>query len=370
MSMTMTSDNLKLAKSKLQEAYQVASCDNYRLNSKFKDQIFLIVTGTHLTFRYILINALLAKSTFPYINPLCLQKGATLKGAYDARSLGHKVLVPFEREFLSNVLGGSNEPFLNKPARFTSLDVNNPVRKGADKEKLNILCNILPQLDAKEAFAALTDALKISLDIIEAEKVQTECTIFRNSDYKSVEVFFNALLKESFGGEVLAITVGTLVKVFCMNLKGEIRTEVHVVNQAGSSSKEISDIDVYQDELLLYTIEAKDKIYSPEDVIHAVNKASKNNSSRLIFVEGPRGSLNDSTHEELVEKASEYNIFLTFINSKAFVDSFLSLMPIVDTSSVISLLLETSKQIRSKKQTKSHILKTAKELGLIVPFND
>ena len=40
------------------------------------------------------------------------------------------------RIFLGNRLGGSNEPFLNKPARFTELSETNAVRGGKNKNTL------------------------------------------------------------------------------------------------------------------------------------------------------------------------------------------------------------------------------------------
>jgi hypothetical protein len=83
--------------------------------------IKVVLQGNHKTYKYILVNGLLAKATNESINALALQAGAPLKGAFDARSLCHNVLVPFERDFLQSALGGSNEPFLNKPARFTHL---------------------------------------------------------------------------------------------------------------------------------------------------------------------------------------------------------------------------------------------------------
>jgi hypothetical protein len=112
-------------------------------NDKLTNAIRSILLGTHKTYKYILITGLLAKATNQSVNPLALQSGAPLAGAYDARSLCHKVIVPFEREYLSNALGGSNEPFLNKPARFTHLSDNNAVRRGSDKETLVSLIDIL-----------------------------------------------------------------------------------------------------------------------------------------------------------------------------------------------------------------------------------
>ena len=93
-------------------------------------KIKAVLTGSHKTYKYVLLTGLLAKATDSSVNALALQAGAPFDGAYDARSLCHGVIVPFERDFLQNALGGSNEPYLNKPARFTHLSSNNAVRKG------------------------------------------------------------------------------------------------------------------------------------------------------------------------------------------------------------------------------------------------
>ncbi len=46
-----------------------------------------ILNNTHKTYKYILVTALLAKAIDDNINPLALQAGAPISGAYDARSL-------------------------------------------------------------------------------------------------------------------------------------------------------------------------------------------------------------------------------------------------------------------------------------------
>lgn len=87
----------------------------FRMKCTIKDSVSTkikqVLEGNHKTYKYILFNGLLAKATNNSINPLALQAGAPIIGAYDARSLCHKVVVPFERNFLQNALGGSNEPF-------------------------------------------------------------------------------------------------------------------------------------------------------------------------------------------------------------------------------------------------------------------
>mgnify|MGYP001171207629 CR=1 FL=1 len=122
----MASIDFKTASLILDRAFVEAKLSNDKTGRKISE----ILRGTHKTYRYILVTALLAKATNDEINILSLQKGDGDDGKYDARSLCHKVLVPFETLKLPGCLGSSNEPFLNKPARFVSLSLTNAVRRG------------------------------------------------------------------------------------------------------------------------------------------------------------------------------------------------------------------------------------------------
>ncbi|AWX97652.1 hypothetical protein BKM67_06260 [Streptococcus suis] len=132
------------ASSTLKNAYQDA-LEAENIDCKFSEFIDLILDNTHLTYKYILFTAILSKATDANVNALALQKKSKLPGAYDARTICHKVIVPFEMETLGKALGGSNEPFLNKPARNEELSKSNPVRSGRDAMLLEKLCEVLLQ---------------------------------------------------------------------------------------------------------------------------------------------------------------------------------------------------------------------------------
>ncbi len=156
-------DHLK-AKQILAQAFVDASKLDYKTQSPFASLLNQVITGDHLTYRYVLVTALLAKAVNQKVNPLALQAGGALDGSYDARSLCHKVYVPFERDFLDSGLGGSNEPFLNKPARFTHISSDNAVRGGNDRRTLELLCELLPKITTcAESKAALTDVVFYTL---------------------------------------------------------------------------------------------------------------------------------------------------------------------------------------------------------------
>jgi len=72
------------------------------------------------TYRYVLPTQLLGKLTDPALDCRCVQASSGLAGAFDARSLCHGVIVPFDRAN-GSVLGGSPEPYANNPLRIPAL---------------------------------------------------------------------------------------------------------------------------------------------------------------------------------------------------------------------------------------------------------
>lgn len=362
----LTKDERELANSLLHDALNIASSDDFIPSSKIKDEVQTILTGSHLTYKYILVNALLAKSTLSNINILCLQKKSLLPGAYDARSLCHKVLVPFERNFLNGALGRSNEPFLNKPARYTELSLGNAVRKGKDYELLTLLYNILPTLENKdEAFSALTDSIYYLLSIAEINEEIYNIEQTSKISPNIAESFIEDLLIKSFGGESLVLTVGTLITLLCNSSSNNDIVNTHTINQSGASSKEISDIDVYRNNKILYTIEAKDKTFSPEDVEHAFNKVAKAGCNRMMFITGPRATLSAGSYEELIEKASSIGVYLTFSSYSSFTKYILSLIDLSTLDDFFEIMMQIHKNSRLKVESREYLLELANEYDLI-----
>lgn len=275
------------------------------LDSKHKEFIEDILSSNHKTYKYILVNALLAKATNSKIHPRALQAGSSLVGAYDARSLCHNVLVPFDFKYFDNKLGASNEPFLNKPARFPEISLSNAVRKGNDEITLNKLYNFL-ELIAKstsnQSFLNLVYALKyiLKIKVIDEIYCDTEKCISKN-----LLDFVIEYLKESRKGVSAASVTGALFSMIYDNV------EVHPINQSGASSKEISDIDIKCSKEICLAVEVKDKIYTETDVKHAVVK-SKKYLNKLIFATGNHAHC-DIPEQDLMKNYSENNFSLIFI---------------------------------------------------------
>lgn len=322
-----------------------------------------VLSGTHKTYKYILVNGILAKASNGDADPIALQAGAPLPGAFDARSLCHKVLVPFERDFLKSILGGSNEPFLNKPARFTHLSKDNAVRKGKDKETLLLLIKIFSAIksstEAKDYLACVFSILQ--------EQIKKESKNFENvSNYSPalVEIYEFSLIftSKSFEGETSAIIVGSLELLLHQYMNGNYVIKTHKVNQSGASSKEVGDIDVYSDDEFYYSIEVKDKNFNEYDVEHAFNKVLQNNGKKAAFIYGIQAEFNE---DAVFKKAKEFKnkgLFIIIQNINTHIRNILFRLPECTKQDFIKSLITTAESVNCKEQTKDWMVQLFSKL--------
>jgi hypothetical protein len=292
----------KAAEQLFREAILIAQDDSRQIPViEWNDEIRSIIQGKHLTFRYILITALLGKATNPNINALALQARADVEGAYDARSLCHKVIVPLERQLLKSSLGGSNEPFLNKPARFPTISPSNAVRAGKDRELLLTLHQVLSGLKTQEqAFNSLCIALRYA---IAKQTTRNELLpeIQQSSDaHLKVIEFVNAFVTKSIEGQVAAIITGTILSIYFEQFD-DFEVIVHPVNQSGASSNEVADIDIKKNGKIFVAVEVKDKQFSEQDIDHAAFKASQYDLKSITFVSGVNGNFIGSSCEQVAK---------------------------------------------------------------------
>ena len=280
----MASINLKTASLILERAFAESEQQDDSIGYKISE----ILRGTHKTYRYILVTALLAKASNEDIDILSLQKGDGEGGKYDARSLCHKVLVPFEILKLPGSLGGSNEPFLNKPARFVSLALTNAVRKGRDLQTLTDVIDVLSSIsNSADAYKYLKSALYVMNEASKAyiSKFSVGDALIDISEFSQLVLdYIYSITEHSLEGEVCPLIVSQLEQMYLGN---GYKVEPHKVNQSGFSSKEVGDIDVYdKNRKLVYAIEVKDKNFSKQDVVHAITKFRKADLNTSMFVYG------------------------------------------------------------------------------------
>jgi len=334
-------------------------------SSTQRKAIDAVLSSSALTYKYILFTALLAKATDDSVNPLCLQKKSKLAGAYDARSLCHSVIVPFENDILGKALGGSNEPFLNKPARFPELSPKNAVRNGENRTILNILCKSLPRMkDSKDAHKGLVYLLR-QLIRIRDEKLRMVDFSLKVSDQIPTKLmrYFELALNESHGGEVLTLIVAG---VYHLQYRDEsFIVKVHPVNESGASKREISDLDIYRDGKPLIANELKDKAFGETDVRHAVDKAKENGVGTLLFITGPRGKMEGDFAESIEEEYLEKGMLLQILTYRQFLVPKIIALNASDIHELMRFIIVTAQNTKFKDDVIDYLYAIAhNELGL------
>lgn len=325
--------------------------------------ITAVLKGTHKTYRYILFTALLAKSTNENIDILSLQAKDDSSGAYDARSLCHKVVVPFERDFIPHSLGDSNEPYLNKPARFERLSLNNAVRAGNDRRILESLVETLPKITTKEdAFKYLASAVFVLKQINREyeQRYSVDDAPISNENTQAILDYIDKITERACEGETCPLIVSSLEDL-CFQ---DHQVIAHNVNECGASSKEVGDIDIYKkpspqasqrdgtDLVLVSAIEVKDKDFSEQDVQHAISKFCAANLERSLFIYGKKASFDQVSVNQVAARYGRIGTYCAIISIMDY-----SRLRLYNSSHSLTLsvfvnkLLEYSKVIKAKEET-------------------
>ena len=350
----------------LRAASRLVTANNYRPISPLQKELEAVVTGSHLTYRYILVTALLARATEPQAHCLSLQARAALKGAYDARSLCHKVIVPHEPDFLANALGGSNEPYLNKPARFKQVSLDNAVRAGQDQRTLRRLHALLRKVgDSDQARVALQDALVFAVQKKRADKQQIQVALGDlQGGRRSIVAFVGIFTSKSIHGETAALTAGALFWVMGLSRGANWTVGIHPVNEAGASSNEISDIDVMDGAQLVITAEVKDKAFLMRDVMHAISKVKAAGLPCLHFIKGPRAEQTDGSEEILARLARAEGIELVVLELDEMARTLIAFAPPDLNLQMFAAKIDSfAEEARAKADTFTHLKESMQSLS-------
>lgn len=350
---------VKVDKSKARKVLLAAYWNKKEANDTLGKKIREILNGGHKTYKYVLVTGLLAKATEKSVDPLSLQAQDSSAGAYDARSIAHQVLVPFEREYVPNSLGNSNEPFLNKPARFPRLSIDNAVRKGNDRILLEETISILSAMNTStKALKYLKSSLVVMEELSKEfnKKYEIDETgICPQKSVQSILDFIFQLTDNPCEGEICPIIVASLETLY---LPKSFMVKAHKVNESGSSSKEIGDIDIFdQRGRVLTSIEVKDKNFSREDVEHAIRKFKEAGLTRTMFIYGKSVSFDKTSVYQLAARYGRADCYCCVISVLDYAKLRLYNIRRIHLSSFVHLLLQTAKSINAKDSTLDWIKK-------------
>ena len=320
-----------------------------------------------LTYQYILLTALVAKLANPKIDMLSLQVEDTSTGAYAPRTLCADVIYPFQKQILHNALDGSNsDPLVNKPARYLRLSKSNAAR-GDGRIVLDHLCDALPTLNTINEVKDTLDYMLSKLVVIakeNQERKQSVKSAVQNTDTAALYSFLSDLLDQGFGGAALVLASYALFLIHFPPEKG-YRIIPHPVNQAGSSSKQKSDLDIELNGKPFLGVELKDKPFTSDDVARAADTAMSSGLRSLLFISGRHTGIQSlSTYFSDIRRSYAKNGFsVGVIDVDEFMDFVLATQPeITEAPSILSAVYDCVSEIGGTVETQTWVYSKLRSL--------
>lgn len=284
----------------------------YVHDDHIRDTIREVLEDSQKTFRYILVNATLSKATNPNVHYRALQAGSSLDGAFDARSVAHEALVPWEKGH-GERLGGSPEPFVNNPARHPEVSTDNRARSRQKQERLTTL---LQRMEDKTESGEVDprDVLRQTLQSIsELEPKTVDFESPPDAPYDEVAALVREYLQTAGSGERLPAVVAGIVQAYYEHAgEGDWEVDAEHANVSDEFSNAAGDVEIFYDGELHKAMEVKDKPVTHSSVQHAIAKARSNELSEYVFVVGQgfeRGE--EQTAREEAESAPIELLFTT-----------------------------------------------------------
>lgn len=259
---------------------------HYLSDEEIAQTIREVLNASQITYKYILVTNILAKAVNSDIHYRAMQAQSELPGAYNARSLGHQVLVEWEKEH-GERLGGSNEPFLNKPARYPEFSMENAHRSETAHQRLY---ELLSDLETKTDRGKVDPVNVLRRTLYEISRLEPQVVEFEASSdapFRELRTRVSDYLSESGGGERLAaVTAGVLKAYYCSKNDDSLSVEAEHANVPDEFSNAAGDVEVYRDGSLVHAVEVKDKPSERSDLQHAITKAQENELGEYLYVVG------------------------------------------------------------------------------------
>lgn len=267
------------------------------------------------TYRYVLPTQLLAKLVTPALDCRCVQAARGGAGAFDARTIAHEIVVPFDRAN-DSVLGGSPEPYVNNPLRIPEISAQ---YRDAQKNKAgwDALCRVLDEIQSRNAREftrrVLAEVLRCIFERLDHVRVVYPAPR-RISLADSLELIRGFLSERSGGDRFESITAALFFVVGTrFGLFADVRRAS--TNTADRSANMLGDIECVDDHgRTVMVVEAKDRAVTIRQVEDKIPGLRENRIAEAFFVAGKSVATEDEQAlRELIarEFVSGQNLYVT-----------------------------------------------------------
>ncbi len=272
------------------------------------------------SYHYVLPTHLLAKCVNPALDARSIQVSYGGPGAFDARSLAHDVIVPFDQRNFG-VLGGAPEPYANNPLRVPGVT---PAYAAAQKQqgdwaKLILVLDEVERV-AEPAFtgAAFDQVLLEIYRLLDNVRVvyPTPNRVSLDATYRLCDTF----LSEKSGGDRMEALAAALFRTIgaAFGLFDEVRREK--VNAADRSSGMSADIECRVGGRVVLLVEVKDRALTLTQLAVKLDRARAGQIVEILFIaqDGPQRSEEAAISRRISQEfTSGQNVYVVNFNDFA-----------------------------------------------------
>lgn len=242
------------------------------------------LTSNIVTYHYVLPTQVLAKVVDPSLDARCVQVGSGFIEAFDARSLAHNVIVPFDQAN-SNVLGGSTSPYINNPLRVRGIvpEFRSAQKNKTDWDKLVAVLDLVQNVDDPDFTGKVFDQVLLEIYRLLEGVVVSYPTPSRISLGRTQHLL-ERFLGEKSGGDRSEVVTTALMRTIGERFSVFTSVRRERVNSADRSSGMSGDIECIVGEDVVLMVEVKEQHLTLVHINSKLEMARSRRVQEILFV--------------------------------------------------------------------------------------
>ncbi len=243
------------------------------------------INHSQVSYRYCLPIQLLGKLTNPRIDSRRLQRGAAESDptAWDARSLGSKVIAPFIKE-QESVLGTSGDPYVGNPMRIPRMERDDKTK--SDVPGWNRLLDVLDAVEKRQNGRFTQNVFRqVLLEIYRRQQtLRFSYPIPPRVSLDDALEISGRFLSERSGGDRALALAGALFDVIGNHFGLFAQVNRARINASDDAIGQVADLEcVDQTGKIVLAVEVKDRALTLADVEGTIAKTRKREIQEVFF---------------------------------------------------------------------------------------
>lgn len=258
----------------------------YVSNTGLREAIRSSLNHKQVAYRFCLPIQLLGKLTNPSLDCLRLQKKkgdpADVTG-WDARSLGSKVIAPFNQQ-QENILGTSGDPYVGNPMRIPRMVRDDQSKK--DVAGWNALIEVLDQVESQnDQTFSMSVFRQVLLEMFRRQ--QSQSFVYPLPPRISLEATLRLaqrFLEVKSGGDRALALCGALFDAIGMHFRLYSKVNRARINATDEASGQAADLEcVNTEDKVVLAVEVKDRTLTLADVEGTLRKSRQRQIKDIFF---------------------------------------------------------------------------------------